>query len=197
MENNFKQTWWDQNLNTHMDVFERWIGDYNSESKIKIRQHVISKNYKSLVDFGCGVATEYYGYKNDNYDIKYLGVDSSTILNERNGSQGIPMILSDVDNVPLEDSSYDVSFSRHVWEHQPSYKPCLDEMIRISSKETIHVFFIKPDVEKIDYNPSQNLYHNTFNKNEIEKYCYENKKVKNVYWVDINNQECSIHVELN
>lgn len=196
MENNFKQTWWDDNLNTHMGIFKTWIGDFNAQSKVKIRNHVFEKNYKSIADFGCGVATEYYGYKNDAYEIDYIGIDSSVILNEKNKSEGVPMILSDVDNVPLNDNSYEVSFSRHVWEHQPSYKPCLDEMIRIAEKEVIHVFFIKPNVEIINYDPTQNLYHNTFDKNEIENYCYENNKVKNVYWLDINEQECSIHIEL-
>lgn len=196
MENNFKQTWWDNNLETQMEIFKTWIGDFNAQSKIKIRKHVFEKNYKSIADFGCGVATEYYGYKNDGYKIDYIGIDSSVILNEKNNSEGVPMILSDVDNVPLDDNSYEVSFSRHVWEHQPSYKPCLDEMIRVAEKEVIHVFFIKPNVEIINYDPSQNLYHNTFDKNEIEKYCYENNKVKRVYWLDINEQECSIHIEL-
>lgn len=197
MNTKFTQTWWDNNLDTHMDIFKQWIGDYNAESKVKIRNHVISKKYKSLVDFGCGIATEYYGYKNDGYEIDYLGIDSSKILHEKNTNDGVPMMLSDVDNTPLKNNSYEISFSRHVWEHQPSYKSCLDEMIRVASKEVIHIFFIKPNIEEvINYNSESNLYHNTFNKSEIEKYCYENKKVKNVYWLDINQQECSIHIEL-
>ena len=73
----FKQTWWDNNLNSEMDVFKSWIGDYTAESKVAIRAYIKSKGYKSLADFGCGVATEYYGYSNDGYSIKYIGIGLS------------------------------------------------------------------------------------------------------------------------
>jgi len=110
------QTWWNKNLSNPemMKTFEGWIGDQNSVSKIFIRNYVKSKEYKSLVDVGCGIATEYDGYKNDNYDIKYTGVDSCTILVEKNKSRGVPMIESNCESIPVEDNTYEVSFSRHI-----------------------------------------------------------------------------------
>lgn len=195
--NTFKQTWWDLNLNSKMDTFKQWIGDYTAESKVLLRNYIRSRGYKSIVDFGCGVATEYFGYKNDGYDIDYLGVDSSLILFNKNTEAGVPMIHSDIVSTPLKDGQYEVSFSRHVWEHQPTYKRCLDEMIRVASKEVIHIFFIKPSYEYIDYNPSENLYHNRYSKNEIEAYCLNNPKVKSIHWEDVNKDECVIFINLN
>lgn len=194
--NQFKQTWWDKNLNNSIDQFKAWTGTYDAESKVKIRQHVVSKKYKSIADFGCGLATEYFGYKKDNYDIEYIGIDSCNILYEKNISQQVPMILAEASSTSLIDNSYDVSFARHLYEHQPTYKPFLNEMIRVASKEVIHIFFIKPKKEIIHYDPVENLYHNTFDKQEIEHYCYNNTKVKKVYWIDINKDECSLHIEL-
>lgn len=193
---NFKQTWWDLNLQSKMETFKSWIGDYNAESKVFIREYVKNNNYSSLADFGCGVATEFFGYKNDNYNIKYLGIDSSVILNKKNIELNVPMLLSDVNKTELNDNEYEVSFSRHVLEHQPTYKDSLTEMIRVASKEVIHVFFIKPEKELINYDLDLNLYHNTYDKSEIEKFCLDNKKVKNIKWIDINNKECSLHIKL-
>lgn len=193
---NFKQTWWDLNLQSKMETFKSWIGDYNAESKVFIREYVKNNNYSSLADFGCGVATEFFGYKNDNYNIKYLGIDSSVILNKKNIELNVPMLLSDVNKTELNDNEYEVSFSRHVLEHQPTYKDSLTEMIRVASKEVIHVFFIKPEKELINYDLNLNLYHNTYDKSEIEKFCFDNKKVKNIKWIDINNKECSLHIKL-
>ena len=193
---NFKQTWWDLNLENKMEMFKSWIGDYNIESKKFIRQYVINNNYISLADFGCGVATEYFGYKNDNYNIKYLGIDSSLILNNKNTEVGVPMLLRDINETSLKDNEYEVSFSRHVLEHQPTYKNSLNEMIRVASKEVIHVFFIKPEKEKINYDLSLNLYHNMYDKFEIESFCINNEKVHSIKWFEINDKECSLHIKI-
>lgn len=193
----FKQTWWDENLNSNMEIFKDWIGDYTAESKVALRKYVAAQNYNSLADFGCGIATEFFGYKNDGYFVDYTGIDSSRILFEMNTEKGVPMLQCDVTNTPLEDSSIEVSFSRHVWEHQPTYGPVLEEMIRVASKEVIHIFFIKPGVsEEIKYDQTSNLYHNRYSKIDIENTCLQNPKVDTVEWVELNDAECVIHIKL-
>jgi ubiquinone/menaquinone biosynthesis C-methylase UbiE len=132
-----------------MDQFKAWIGDYSAQSKVIMRQYIISKGYKSIADVGFGVATEYEGYKNEGYQIDYVGIDSCSILVNRNKSIGIPMIESNCEKIPLPDNSVDVAYSRHVFEHQPSFVGTLAELIRIGRKEAIHVFFINPNVEQI------------------------------------------------
>ena len=114
------QTWWNQNLSNGkiMDQFKNWIGDYSAQSKVVMRQYIISKGYKSIADVGCGVATEYDGYKNEGYQIDYVGIDSCSILVNNNKSIGIPMIESNCEKIPLPDNSVDVAYSRHVFEHQ-------------------------------------------------------------------------------
>jgi ubiquinone/menaquinone biosynthesis C-methylase UbiE len=183
---NFNQTWWDKNLESRLNEFIGWVGDENRHSKVFIRKYVISKAYKSLVDLGCGTASEFFGYKKDYPELKYLGVDSSSFLNKRGMELGVPMLRSNIENVNLLDSSYEVAFSRHVLEHQPSYKNGLNELIRIASKEAIHVFFIPPQEapEHIDYNATENLYNNRYNLKDIENYIKNNKKVKSFDWID-------------
>lgn len=197
-ENRFEQTWWDKNLGQKFNEFKSWIGDFTAESKVFVRNYVRLKDHKSLVDFGCGPATEFFGYKSDGYDIEYMGVDSSWILYSHGLERGVPILYSPVEEVALPDSSYDVAFSRHVLEHLPTFRECLGEMIRIGRKEAVNVFFIEPgsDPEKIDFYQPDQLFHNKYNKQDIEDFCRSNPKVKELRWERVNDKEVVLFLDL-
>lgn len=198
MKQVFQQTWWDKNLQTKLEEFKGWVGDHTEEAKVYVRKHVEANNYKSIVDCGCGPATEFFGYKEDEYNIEYLGVDSSNFLIEHNSSRGVPMTYSSIEDIQLPDSSYEVAFSRAVCEHLPTYKNAISELIRVASKEAINVWFIKPDTEeeKIVYDKENNLYHNKYNKNEVEELLKSNTKVKSWRWEEINNKESVLFIQV-
>jgi ubiquinone/menaquinone biosynthesis C-methylase UbiE len=189
----FSQTWWDKNIEENLDLFLGWVGDENKYSKVFMREYVISNGYRSLADLGCGPASEFFGYKKDCPDMKYLGVDSSSFLFNRNLAAGVPMLLANIEDTNLPDDSYEVAFSRHVLEHQPGYEKGLGELIRIASKEAIHVFFIAPKdgPETISHDKKENLYHNRYNRKDIESFLNSNKKVVGFDWI-----ECSPEQEI-
>jgi len=192
MSNIYKQTWWDTNLpnESMFNTFLGWVGDSEAESKIKFRQFLKNRNFKNILDVGCGPATEYFGFKKDDIVIEYMGVDSSQFLVDYNLRRGIPMLMSEAHDIALTDNSYEVVFSRHLLEHQPSFEPVLDEIIRISSKLAVHIWFHKPaDEEKIDFDDGQKLYHNFYRREDIEKHLMQNDKVKNFEWLDVNAEE--------
>jgi ubiquinone/menaquinone biosynthesis C-methylase UbiE len=188
---NFKQTWWDEHLPTKFNEFSSWIGDETAESKVFCRNWVKEKQYKSLVDIGCGNASEFEAYKKEYPELEYLGVDSSKFLYDKNTERNVPMLLSEGATLNLEDSSYDVAFSRHVLEHQPDFRPILSEMIRVGKEVAIHVFFIKPNNQgtSISYNEKDNLYHNYYGKKDIEDFLKANEKVESFEWISINGME--------
>lgn len=192
----FKQTWWDDNLSTRFDEFASWIGSSESISKVFFRKYVKNKQYKSLIDLGCGTATEFFAYGKEYPELSYLGVDSSQFLYDRNTKLGVPMWMSPAEKTGLPDNHSEVVFSRHVLEHQPKFQPVLEEMIRLASKEAIHIFFIPPgeNAEHIGYDPSQNLYHNRYNKSDIEKFLKANEKVQSFEWIEISKEECAISI---
>lgn len=194
MSQEFKQTWWDKNLPTQFEVFQSWIGDSSSRSKKLLREYVIDIKCKSLVDLGCGTATEFFAYRNEYPELTYLGVDSSEFLYKRNVDLGVPMVMASVESTGLPDSSYEVAFSRHVIEHQPSFEPILNEMIRVGSKKAIHIFFIPPkdNIEVINHDPKENLYHNQFDKLKIEKFIESNSKVKEFSWIGLQTESVLI-----
>lgn len=195
-ENNaFVQTWWDEHLEKRFSEFESWVGPSGSVSKVYFRLHVKDKGYKSLIDLGCGNATEFFAYKETYPELVYQGIDSSVFLYKRNTGMGIPMLLSEACNVPLPDSSSEVVFSRHVLEHQPTFKPVLTEMIRLASKEAIHVFFLIPGHgEIINYDPHQNLFHNVYDKEEIEEFLKNHKDVETFSWISLPTTEIGLSI---
>src|SRR5690242_13941185 len=99
--------WWNKNVEIRMDDFKSWIGDFNYPSKIYCRNYVIGKKYKSIIDCGCGLATDYFGFKNDNYEIDYTGLDSCKYLVDLNKNYGIKMIEAELEKeLALPDNSY-------------------------------------------------------------------------------------------
>jgi len=184
--NRFKQTWWDNNLNKRFSEFESWVGSSNAYSKEFFRGYIKGMEYKSLIDLGCGNATEFFAYKEEYPSLRYLGVDSSRILFDKNTELGVPMLWAEGENIPLKDNHSEIVFSRHVLEHQPDFRPLLSEMVRLAEKEAIHVFFIIPREEEIiHYDDKENLYHNTFKKEDIEVFLRSKKDVESFSWLDV------------
>ena len=136
-----------------------------------------------------------------NKDIQYVGVDSCDFFIDMNTKRNISMIKSDIRNMPaIADSSFDICFSRHTFEHQPSFGLVLNEMIRVGKKEACHIFFIKPDEKKeviiLGTDDYKDLFHNKYCKGDIEAFLLNHNKVKSFYWKDLNEQEMGLHVLL-
>lgn len=195
----FNQTWWNNNLNNPQKFNEYigWLGSKDSDSRIFIRENIKDLNIKSIADFGCGPCVEYTALKSEKYEFDYLGIDSCLHLKEVNESKGISFLNAPVEKTGLEDSSYELSYSRHVFEHLPTFKDALKEMIRVSNKYVVHIFFMKPgDEDKENYWEEENLYHNKYSISSIETYLKKNKKVQSFEWVDINKDENALVITL-
>lgn len=195
-----KQTWWDKNL-PNSEIFEKftgWLGDDSAPSRVWFIKYLKQNpNYSSILDVGCGTAIDYYAYFKNGINIKYTGVDSSVYLNKKNKNLGIEMIQAEAHNIPVKDSSYDISYSRHVLEHQPDFRPILKELIRSGSKLAVHIFYIKPgESESINYNSKENYWHNRYLKKNIEIFSLSFSKVKSCEWYDIDEKESILILNL-
>lgn len=182
-------SWWNNNAKERINDFKVWTGDFNQPSKVYFRQHVINNNYQSIIDCGCGLAEDFFGFQQDQYKIEYTGLDSCQFFIETNKSKNINMVKAELDgNLPLSDSIYDCVYCREVLEHLPHYKNALPELIRIAKKEVIIVFFIPPgETEEINYWQEQDLYHNKYSLSDIESYLSSNSKVKEFSWKNIDD----------
>jgi len=196
------ELWWQQNLATNpamLHTFEGWLGDENTPSRIAVRNHVIHQKYTSILDAACGLCTEKIGYYKKQYKITYIGLDITNYLVELGKQHGIDCRLGSIEAIPLTDNSVDVTYARHILEHLPYYKIALNELVRVAKREAIIVFFLAPhaQVDVIDYNKYNGcwLYHNRYNKENIEAFLATNKSVGKFYWEAVSpSSELILHV---
>lgn len=200
VDNLKKSNWWNDHLkegSKDLKDFKQWIKDYDQPTKNYCRKYVISKKYRSILDCGSGLAAEYYGYKSENSDIDYTGLDSCDFLIQKNIESGIQMIKGDLEEIlPIKENQFEVVYCKAVLEHLRTPYVALKEFIRVAEKEVLIGWFIKPDEKpsKINYWEAENLYHNKYNKNEIEDFLKSQPKVKEFRWHEIDKLENVLHV---
>lgn len=192
-------TWWNKNAETRIDDLKSWIGDFNKPDKIYCRTYVAGKGYKTIIDCGCAISTESAGYKHDNYEIDYTGLDSCKYLVELNRANGIKMIEAELEaKLPIKDNAFEVVYCREVMEHLSYYETTINEFIRIGQKEIIISWFMKPHEtgDEIHYWDGEDLYHNVYNREKLEHYIKLNSKVDKLFWHTISDKENILHILL-
>lgn len=151
-------SYWNDNLN--IKSFERWCGDWTKPFKQETREHVIKNNYKSILDVGAGLYSEYYGYKESGYDIKYEATEITPKYVRYGKERKINVTLCSVEEMPYSDNSFDCCSCFDVLNHQLEYEKPIKEILRVTKKEAIISFF-KPFEEDVE--------EGTFNRGEIVK----------------------------
>lgn len=193
--------WWEKNVETQFIHFATWLGDESASSRSYMRQYIKNMEYTSIADIGCGLCTDYFGLVDDNLKVSYIGFDITPKLVSRARKLGLNVKQGSIENIPLKNSAVDMAYARHILEHLPFYEKALTELIRISRKEVMIIFFIKPEDERADEINSAIideclLYHNHYNKKNIEKFLMQHYKVHRLWWENIADKECVLHIIL-
>lgn len=198
-------TWWNNNIENELEVFKEWVKGYENITKTYCRKYIANKGYKSIIDCGCGVATEYYGYKADNYKINYTGLDSCKYFVDNNKANGISMIEAELEETfPIPDDSFECVYCREVIEHLSYYEKAINEFIRIGTKEVLIAWFLYPRKEPDDiiYWKSGDLFHNIYDIRKMENFILSNPKVDYLMWEKFkkrdydNENEIILHIFL-
>jgi len=58
-----------------LEKVERLLGNYNVDFKTKNRKHIANCGYKTVLDIGAGVFSEFYGFKADGYKLDYTATE--------------------------------------------------------------------------------------------------------------------------
>ena len=174
---------------------ESWMGSIFEKDRKKVRKNF--KKYKSLLDVGCGGSPEFYGIQNYK-NLKYTGLDITPEMVEFNVKKGINCVVGSANDIPFDDSSFDVVHSRHVIEHMEDFKKPLEEMIRVAKYLVLIPFFIEP-VESgksikflTDEDTEFEIYHNHYSKTEISEVLNSNAKVKSFKYSKLQGQSTSL-----
>lgn len=195
------ELWWENSMDTHMPEFAGWLGDTHADSRLYLQNYLKQHSFSTMLDAPSGLCVDYYGIKEQNIPIAYHGLDITPKLVSRAHELGIDVTLGSIEKIPFPDSHFDFTYSRHILEHLDYYKQAVAELIRTAKKEVMITFFIKPsdapdNISKA-YHDGYVLYHNSYNKKDLEAYVTSLKKVNHITWHDINANEVALHIYLN
>ena len=162
---------WDQkaNANSYTDKYDKYLkkegapwGQYTHESEIYGIKRLLDKNRfdeknKTIIDCGAGNGRFLSIYK----DAKFkFAVDTSLILLKRSKErdESLICICADIENLPFQDYSGDLSLSIRVFQHLKNPQLAFDEMSRITKPdgylalEVYNKFNLKEIYKKIRMN---------------------------------------------
>jgi ubiquinone/menaquinone biosynthesis C-methylase UbiE len=196
------EQWWTRNEDK-FDVFNGWLGTGDAASRVVSREHIKTLGYTKVLDVPCGTCTEYFAYKANHIAIEYTGLDITRYLVARAQAMGINAVEGSIENIPFNDSSFELVYARHILEHLDYYHLALNECIRVAEKEVLVVFFIPPgegEGDKISYAnvDGAGLYHNRYNKEALVNFVNQNLKVDHLEWENIGElgTEVILHIYL-
>jgi ubiquinone/menaquinone biosynthesis C-methylase UbiE len=129
----------------HLDVsqFAEWCGNKKSQFKVETRQVIRARGYKSVLDVGAGIFSEYYGFLGDGYDIKYSATEITPKYVKIGKDNGIDVHETPIERLPFGDNSYECVICHDVLNHVKDTKSAVEELIRVASKE-IFISLFKP-----------------------------------------------------
>ena len=200
----FKQTWWRDNLSDEVmyKTYLSWLGGERSSSVQFCVDFVTQHSINSMVDLGCGPCLAFDRMSVKNPLTSYTGLDSCEHLASINRDKGILFVLGIIEQTGFNDREFEFAYSRAVIEHLPRFEDALSEMIRITSRYAMHIFFIPPNETptQIHFTEHDQLYHNHYSQDDIENFlmtkAYNKDRVKNFQWKQVNDVEKALIIEV-
>lgn len=166
--------WWEKNLNDvyKWNEFASWLSLSDRSSRVFLYNFCEEEkiNISSVLEIGPGSFIDYDTYFNKQKTIDYSCVDITTNIVEKAIQKGITSKLGTIKNIPFKDKFFDLVYTRHVLEHIDYYKEAIFELIRVSDKYIICIFFHlneTSDDDSIIIEEQTKLYHNRYSKNKI------------------------------
>lgn len=134
--------WWDTRLKhgKTYDFFVENLGPADMPSRVAVRRWAKRVGVKSVLDVGCGPALDRWL----DTGIPWTGTDASTLLIDKNRARGVPVTLASAFSLPFTPRSFDLVYSRHVWEHLVDFRPALEEACRVADRFVAVTFFRPP-----------------------------------------------------
>jgi SAM-dependent methyltransferase len=191
--------WWNQQGEARADDFRRWVGSWDTPSRVAVRDHVLFKKYGSIVDIGCGIGVDHDGYRAVGSDILYTGVDSCNFFIDQLLARGVVADIGSAEELPIASASVDVAYMRHVLEHLPGCERALWEAIRVAREEVIVVFFLVPgETDRIELSTMDGamLYHNQYSRGRVDRFLRSQSRVREIVWEPVGDREVTLHVYL-
>lgn len=131
------QSHWDEDPSYHFEQFSKKKDDLSHKYIIKDLE-----KHNNILE--CGIGSGYLPdlIKKHNIDIQYTGIDCTEAFVEHvSKKHTYPIVLGDMEEMPFEDNSFDVVYTRHTLEHLSYYEKAINEMARVAKQRVVIILF--------------------------------------------------------
>lgn len=122
------------------------LSNAESAERVKLREILDRRKPGSILDVGCGPATELSGYEKHGLNINYTGLDGSEVMLKvaRKRHPTARFVKGNAQNLEFPNSSFNAVLLKHILEHLPSYESAVSEAVRVASEMVLIDFFQRP-----------------------------------------------------
>jgi SAM-dependent methyltransferase len=152
-----RRYYWDATRPQELDHVVELLSNPQDPERIEIRRVLADAGVKTLLDAGCGPATELAGYRQAGLTLRYTGLDGSQRMLgvARDRHPDARFVRGALERMPFANESFDAVLLKHVLEHQADYRPVLNEALRVARRMVIINFFhrllpVRRDIRLMD-----------------------------------------------
>lgn len=150
------------------------LSNVDDPERKTIRRILEEEKPSSILDAGCGPATEIQGYMKYGINISYLGLDRSSYMLSiaKKRHRNTNFAKGDVEEMPFQSNSFNAVLLKHILEHLPDYQKTVQEAIRVSNEIIIIDFFhrLLPTKFDIHLRDRRGFWNNWYSKSKFESF---------------------------
>jgi ubiquinone/menaquinone biosynthesis C-methylase UbiE len=134
-----RRDYWDHAQEQDLGRVVELLSHTDDPERFEIRRVLHELKPRTVLDAGCGPATEFEGYQRAGLPMTYTGIDGSErmLAMARRRYPSARLVRGALDAMPFGDRSFDVVLLKHVLEHQPDYRPVIREAVRLCRRAVV------------------------------------------------------------
>ena len=167
-----RRDYWDTTDEKELNHVVALLSHTNDPERVRVRAILNQLQARTLLDAGCGPATELAGYKQAGMRIDYTGIDGSVrmLSHARQRNPEARFVRGALEKLPFADRSFEVVLLKHILEHQGDYRPLLREAVRVADRAVIvnHFHRLLPLSFNIRLKDRRGFYNNWYSRPSFE-----------------------------
>lgn len=166
--------YWDGANSEELSKLVDILSNTEDEERKEIRRILRELNPKSILDAGCGPATELKGYREHGIDLNYVGLDWSFYMlgMARERFPDTVFIRGDVEDMHFNNNDFQAVLLKHILEHLQDYKTAVQESVRVAEDFVIIDFFhrLLPFNIDVHLNDRRGFWNNWYSRSRFEEF---------------------------
>lgn len=177
--------WWSKNIEkgSRDQEFTKWLETSDEGSRKFLYNFVENNSITEVLEGGPGIFLDYFKFFSQKPQISYTVVDITPSIVQKGVELGVKCAHQSLEDLQFKDNAFELTYCRHVFEHLDHYTHALEEMIRVSRKFVVVIFWLletESEEDTIKFDSSEKLYHNRYSQKKLEHYL--NLKQLKYFW---------------